>query len=323
MLYTQKEFENLDDNGKGTAVSRYLHKIEKKETKKLLPHECEFICSFLPHIFADEKLIKPVHNIYELDFLAEPLFKKLMLIYLENLDFLKPVYIGHRNLEDDEIKRDKQKFYELLSNWSEKLDGNASDVYLHEVKLEYHRKLEILEIQFRQYYFGRRMYERRIMEQKVAAFYKYFITKSFFRNNRQNWVSFEMLGETILINAYSYVHIISRHYMPIFNGIDPEKSFNSELTIINPFDLPNSLRDLISDYFSHAPAGYNLDSEYMIFCQDRAFYIIWWKHKKLSELNHRMGYEVRTLYKIEAERDKQKINHNNFHQINNSIKYYY
>lgn len=233
------------------------------------------------------------------------------------------MYIGHRNLTDDEIERDKKKFAEFLEKWDEKLEGSFNDVYLHEVKLEFHRKLKILDLQFREGYFGRRLYERNILEQKVAAFYKYFITKSFFRNNNRNWVAIEMLGETISINLYSYVHIISRHYMPKFNGIDPEKSFNSELRCVNPFDLPNSLGILISDYLRYVPEGYTLDTEYMIFSQDRDFYIVWWKWKQLCELNFRIGYEVRTLYRIEAERDKKKINLNNFHLVNDRIKYFY
>ncbi len=204
-----------------------------------------------------------------------------------------------------------------------KLESNKCDVYLHEVKLEYHRKLKILEGQLKQRYIGRRMYDRKILEQQTAAFYKYFITKSFFKNNKQNYISFEMLGETILINSYSYVHIISRHYMPLFNGMDTERSFNGELDNVDPFDLPNSLKDLVTDYLSNIPAGYSLNIEYMIFSQDNDFYIIWWKHKKLAELNLQMGYEIRSLYKIEAERDKQKINHNNFYQVNVRIKYYY
>lgn len=323
MLYSKTDFQNFDNNAHSIAVSRYLTKILSGETKKLFPHECEFICSFLPHIYLDKDITKSAHDVYQLDFLAESLFKRLVLIYLDNLDFLKPVSIGHRDLTDDEIQRDRQKFNELLANWDIKLHEVSGDVYLHEVRIEYHRKLKILDEQFRQLYFGRRIYERRILEQKVAAFYKYFITKAFFRNNKQNWVQIDAMGESFVINPYSYVHIISRHYMPKFNGMELGKSFNNELNCIDPFNLPNTLRDLIVDYFNHALANYVLDKEYMIFSQDAEFYIVWWKRKTLNELKKQIGYEIRTLYKIEDQRDKAKINHNTFYEVNERIKYFY
>lgn len=100
--------------------------------------------------------------------------------------------------------------------------------------------------------------------------------------------------------------------MPKFNGMEIGKSFNNELNCIDPFNLPNTLRDLIVDYFSHAPANYVLDGEYMIFSQDAEFYIVWWKRKPLNELKKQIGYEIRTMYKIEEQRDKDKINHNIF-----------
>ncbi|CAH0288673.1 hypothetical protein SRABI27_04000 [Pedobacter sp. Bi27] len=323
MIYSKNDFQNLDDNAHSIAVSRYLTKILRGETKKLLPHECEFICSFLNHLYLDKDVTKPAHDVYQFDFLGEALFKRLVLVYLDNLDFLKPVSIGHRDLTVEEILRDRLKFNELLANWDIKLRTVSSNIYLHEVRIEYHRKLKILSDQFKQLYFGRRLYERRILEQKVAAFYKYFITKSFFKNNKQNWVQVDEMGKSFVINPYSYVHIISRHYMPKFNSMELGKSFNNELSCIDPFNLPNTLRDLIVDYFNHAPAKFVLDKEYMIFSQDADYYMVWWKQKQLNELNQQIGYEIRTLYKIDQQRDHTKINHSLFYEANNRIKYFY
>jgi len=324
MLYSKQQLETLTNEEKSIASQRYLHKVYRGDVKKLLPHECEFLSSMLPYVYADKELTKPTYDIYELRYCADAVFKRLILTYLQNLDFLKPVFNGVKELDDEEIARDKKKFEELLRIWELKLEPNYSDAFLHEIKIEYNRKIKILKDQFQDGLFGgRRIYEREILKQKLSAFYIYSVTRSFFKSHKSNFVAFQASGSTFLVNIYSYVHIASRHYIPDLNGIDSERSFNSELICVNPFNLPYSMRDMIIDYFDNAPNNYVLNPEYMIFCQDTDFYIVWWKHKKLSELNFQMGYEIRTLYKIEAERDKQKINHNNFYQKSDRIKYFY
>ncbi|WP_316805318.1 hypothetical protein [Pedobacter nototheniae] len=324
MLYSKQQLETLaTKEEKSIASKRYLYKVHNGDVKKLWPHECEFVSSFLPSIFTEKDLKTPAYNIYELSYCAEPLFKRLILTYLDNLDFLMPAFNGIKYLNATEIAKDKTKFDELLQSWILKLKPDFSGPFLHEVKIEYNRKLKILEEQFKQGLYGRRMYDRKIQEQQIACFYIYYITKTFFRSNKSNYVSFQSHNSIFSVNTYSYVHIISRHYIPKLNGIDSEKSFNTELTCIDPFNLPFSLRDFILDYLNNAPANYSLHPEYMIFSEGNEFYIIWWKKKPLEELSLQTGYEIRTLYKIEAERDKQKINHNNFYQKSDRIKYFY
>ncbi|RYY38105.1 MAG: hypothetical protein EOP46_00090 [Sphingobacteriaceae bacterium] len=323
MLYSKQQIVTFNNAEHNIAIGRYITKLLKQETQKLLPHECGFLCSCLPYIFKEEQFDQPAYDIYNLTFLREALLKRLILLYLDNLDFLSPVYNGHKNLSKQEIEIDKSKFKELIEDWERNLINGSNNIYLHEVKIEYHRKLKILYSQFSQGYLGRHFYNRKILEQKTAAFYIYFIVKAFFKNNKKNWVSLQFAGHTFVINVYSYVHILSRHYMPKFHGIDAEKSFNRELVGIDIFDLPNSLSNLITDYFANAPKGYFLNSEFLIFSQGTEYYIIWWKLKNLNELKFSMGYEIRTLYLIKSKSDYQKINKHNSVSVNNGIIYYY
>jgi hypothetical protein len=327
MLYSKQELERLvkhgSDEGKVTAHARYLYKIKQGETKKLLPHEREFVANFLPRVYSDQDLNVPVYNVYELDFCGEALLKQLMVTYLDNLDFLMPVWNGVKYLQPDEIAIDRTNFYNLLQLWQNKLNANYSDTYLHEVRLEYHRKLNIVNRLRAEGLYGRFLYERKIIEQQLNAFYLNYVTKSFFRSHKADFVSFSAFGQLFSCNVYSYVHIVSRHYIPKLNGIDPERSFNNTLPNIDPFNLPYSIRDLILDFFSKAPETYALNSEWMIFSDRQDFYILWWKHKRLKENSQTFGYEIRSLYKIEAERDWQKVNRDYVHVVNERIKYYY
>ncbi|TJZ53310.1 hypothetical protein FAZ15_18345 [Sphingobacterium olei] len=168
MIYSKQELEGFVGEGKEreVAVSRYLSKIIKNEVKKIFPHELEFITRILPHISKEKYVYKPLYNIYELDYCSESLFKLLILRYLFNLDFLQPVFTGTTYLKREEIDRDKEKFHVLFADWERKLnDKPSNDVFLHEVKKEYFRKIKHLDDEFKQnIYTGRFCYDRKIVK---------------------------------------------------------------------------------------------------------------------------------------------------------------
>lgn len=323
MLYSKQELSSLSDVKREEATSRYLHKCVKKETRKFLPHECEHLTSLLPSITTDPDVFVPAFNIYELDYLSEALFKKLILTYLDNLDFLSPVYNGVKNLNTKEIERDKTAFQKLVKAWEDRLKTGQKDPYLHEVRLEYCRKLKILEKQYKDHLYGYLLYKRKVLEQKTSSFYVYFTVKSFFKNFKSDYVLFNAFGKTFSVNIYSYVHILSRHYMPKMNGIDHERSFNREISFINPFYLPEGIQVLISKYQSHARNGFQLNCEYMIFKEGSHHYILWWKVKKLAELKFKLGYEVRSFYRVYLQRDIDKIKDKEAVVIDSELIFYY
>lgn len=156
-------------------------------------------------------------------------------------------------------------------------------------------------------WFGYFLYMRKILEQEILAFYVYFTVKIFFRNLNTTFVELIVGKKCFIMNYYGYVHIVSRHYIPKFNGIDPERSFNASLPFIDPFYLPAGLLQLLADYFDRAPQDYQFNSQYLIFSYKNEHYIIWWKEKRLAELNNNWGYEIRTLYRVESHLDFSKI----------------
>ena len=325
MIYSKQELEQISLEDQPIAVSRYLNKLLKNEIKKLLPHEVEFITSVLPHVYSNSDRTVLKYDIYELDFCNESLFKKLILRYLLNLDFLSPVYNGYKNLSKEEILRDKIKFDYLLSIWEDRLHSKGSnDIFLHEIKIEYNRKNKHLKLlrNNNQFVGGRFFYERKSLNEKLVAFYIYYTVKLFFKSHRSNSVIFEKNGFRFSINVYSYIHIISRHYMQSVNIVDLDKSFNNELSIIDVFNLPYSIRDLICEYIRYAPDNYQL-KEFIIFKYNNDYYIIWLKLKKMIEFNNDFAYEVRTMYKIFKEVDLEKVNNDTFYKVDENISYFY
>ncbi len=325
MLYTKEQLRNSNPRDEGVIIQRYLHKVIKLETSKLLPHECEYLALRFRSIFREnergeaELAVDP----YGQAFLAEAVFKFLILVYHENLDFLQPVIKGERQLDAAEIALDKRKFEELLSNWRVRLVGGREDRILHEVRLEYMRKIVLINKQYQIGAFGLFRYKRLWLEQELNAFYIYFTVKSFFKSIKAQYVEVNAVGRRFVLNAYSYVHIISRHYIPKFNGVDPERSFNQSLPFIDPFELPTDIGRLITDYFGRAPQAYVFQEEYMIFEYDRAHYILWWKQKSVEEIGKADGYEIRSLYRIAGTKDIPKLAGKTIIDAGVHLRYYY
>lgn len=324
MLYSKTEIEHFTNEDRQAAISRYLYKIEKNETRKFYPHECEYLCIALLAIYKNDNFVEPAYNIYELPFLAEALFKRLILLYLDNYDFLEPVNTGTKKLRKEEIARDKKYFYESLIKWRQRLyTSRSGDQFIHEIKEDLKRKIHLLNEQFKAGYFGRRLFERNVLEQDIAAFYKYFIVKAYFKNLKDSALVFVAGNNTFSINIYSYVHVLSRHYMPQINSIHHDKSFNDDLPFIDVFNLPTSLRDLITTYFTNLPHNNSQTKEHIIFAYKNSFYIIRIKFKKLPEIANELGFEIRTLYKIQKDRDLKLIDLNKFYDVNKNLRFYY
>jgi hypothetical protein len=81
-----------------------------------------------------------------------------------------------------------------------------------------------------------------------------------------------------------------------------ENTMNSNIPCIDIDYFQESIQDLIVKYFTYNPV---LDSQkkYLLYqiCGEK--YIIWIKYKKLNEISHKEGFEVRSFYKCEKEID--------------------
>jgi len=325
MLYTREALYNHTPQEGIIAIQRYFHKIYSKETDKLCPHECDYLAIRLRSIYkekqggGEERVLEP----YDLPFLSEAILKYLFLLYFKNLDFLQPVFAGRIELSKEEIYSDKQKFDELLPQWREKLHAKKTDRLIHEVKLEYLRKLAILKKQYAIGAYGWFLFRRKCMEQELNAFYIYFTVKAFFKNIKREYIDFWIGDKRFVADYYTYVHIISRHYIALFNGIDTEKTFNDSLPFIDPFNLPSSLVKVISDYFEIAPVVYTFNPEYMIFSYKGEHYIIWWKEKCIENSSNAVGYEIRTLYTIQSFNDRQRINNESTANYSDDLIFFY
>lgn len=306
MLYTHDQLKQLeDDKQHRTAVGRYLHKFHnhRKEIKSLKFHEKDFFFSHLSNLRNGQGEL--AFDLYSIQEANNYLFFKLLLTYFHHLDFLPPIQGPYGLITSEQILKDKQKIFELLGKWEEKLFSNRG-AYIPEIFKEFNRKVKLLEGQKKNNLMGSFLFQSRVNQLKLTSFHIYYTVVYFFDEKGKSYITFQVLGETWVINVYSYVHILSRHYMPGVNSFDVGRSFNENLPIVDVKKLPYSIRNIILQYLS-VKARISKNDEYLIFTYNSVAYILWFNYRRMDELNKSYGFHIRSMYKIEAQRDFDKM----------------
>lgn len=321
MLYPAEELQNLQFHELNLPLSRYLFKFYNKrnEIRKLKAHEKDFLFRNM-YILRKEDGIR-AYNLYEIEEASNFIFNKLILIYNENLNFEAPIIGPFGELTTDEITRDKEFIDQHYQLWINELSSRKG-IYFSLLFDETNKKMKFLDKSLVQ---GEITTEQHALKKKYLFLLMYFIyykVKYFFDEKVSNSIIFNINGFLFVINIYTYIHVLSRHYIPSINFIDITKSINDELPIINTEKLPISLKDIISQYYDNKGIPTE-DDEYLIFTYNRTPYIIWIKYKSINELNHQRGFEVRTFYRCEEERDLIKMEPLSEYRIDDRLSYYF
>lgn len=244
------------------ALSRYLHKFNnhRKEVKKLKLHEKHFMFSNMQALISTKDGLAPTsdktfkneyelwkylesnglatkpYSLYEIEEAKDYLFYIQILTYGQNLNFLSPIYGAYGLLSKEDIEKDKVFFEKKILEWESLLFSNKGS-YVPYILVEYNRKKSIIEEQRRKYIIGHFKFEHKIKELLIVSFYIFYRIKHFFENQKEFYYVFKIQNLKFVFNIYSYVHILSRHYMPSVNEFDLQKSFNDDIPFFDIYNI--------------------------------------------------------------------------------------
>lgn len=298
-MYTSDELQAPQFDHK-TAMQRFLHKFlyHRKEFKKFKSYEKHYAFDRMKVTYDENK--EPAFNLYDIEEAREYVFYSIILCYGEAVDsFSPPLYDAKGKISAEKIRRDKRFFNNYLSIWKEQIKRHKG-AYLNIIVPMLNEKLkELRAICSDHEYKGREKYCYAVF------FYIYYKAQLYFDGIKNKCVTFDIQGFTFVINIYSFCHIFNRHYIPSLNrGL--LSTMNIQHDGIDIQDLPNSLKRLIMTYCSQFNE-LSINTEYMLFNFDGFPYILWIKYKSIPELNNMNGFEVRTYYRCEEQRDLEKF----------------
>lgn len=291
MIYSSEQIKLFDSNKHAIAVGRYLHKYfnDQYNFRRLKPHEKDYLFGWMETITNDDG--NRVYDLYKIPEAKEYLFNKIILRYGEDVDSFSCSICGPSGkLTANQVRKDKRFFNEYLQIWKKQLE-NPMGMYLPVIKRELNDKLKELSkiCLTEQEYKGREKYCYAVF------FYVYYKAKLYFEEKKEKYLEFEEHGYKFIANIYSYCHIFTRHYVPSLNR-GMSNTINADIPCIDINNFLESIKKLVDIYFEK---NHNLDTsmEYLLYKINGDKYIMWIKYKKLNELCHQEGFEIRSFYR--------------------------
>ena len=301
MLYSNKEIKSIGFDHQ-TAMQRYLYKYtcQKKDFHRLKAHEKDYVFSWMETIYTPKG--DKAFNLYEETEASEYLFYKIFLTYKEGIDSFDGQFDGpNGKISREQVLKDKEFYNKYYHKWKSAIETHKGP-YLSIIAPMLYIKLKEIKKIFKT------EHELLLMEKYCYSifFYIYYQTKLYFDENNKKFIAFNIREYSFVGNVYTYCHILSRHYFPIINE-KLDVSMNDNNTIINPKNLLEDLKAIINKYYTICNS-INEKTETLLFKIDQKKYILWIKYKQLDELSKAMGFEIRSFYKCERERDLSLFN---------------
>lgn len=121
-------------------------------------------------------------------------------------------------------------------------------------------------------------YFRQLYEEKsiiLHSWFAYLLSKEFFENLGSNKIILTFSGNTILIDGFCYIHILSRHFAGHIKGFQT-KSYHLDIKNIKYKEIPSFLEMVVNTFFNSAAAGYfNGQSISLIF--ENVYYVLYFR----------------------------------------------
>lgn len=323
MLYDYSQLQKLSMEDSQIPLQRYLYKYhyKRKEIKKLKTHEKDFLFNNM-YILRNDKGVK-CFDLSTIDEAAEYYYNKLILTYSDNLNFDKPTKNPFGNIIDAQTMiKDKAWFDSYYDGWKKQLEAKKGK-YFNVISTELNRRLKDLELAYNEGEITEEDYNYHIKYLHTIAFFIYYKVKLFFDGRTDKFIQLTVSGESIIVNIYSFVHILFRHYIPSLDIGIPDRSINDPIPFLDIENLPLSIKDLLVRYFNCNKAPLVSSQEYLLFSFKREKYIIWLKYRELEELNNDLGFEFRTLYRCKEQRDLDKFHELTEHKIDADVSFFF
>lgn len=298
-LYPYRFLNHIEFKDMVVPAQRYLYKFEnhRKEIAHLKLHEKDFL--FRTMRLMEDQSGRRIYNLYKIPEAREFVFNWVILLHANQVMVFDGRVPGpYGDLTPAEKRRNKRFFYEYLNVWkNEVLHGKGP--YLSVIKVEIGIKVK----EWRR----RQVTNQKELEKKIEFIYAtffhiYYNVKQFFDERINPYILRVVGGYDVVFNVYSFVHILSRHYYPNMNK-DIGASLNDDFKMDLDY-LPDEMFPLIEQSNNLSPL--TRETEYLLFLIGTDYYILWLKYKILNETK-RFGFEIRSFYKCEEQRDLDKV----------------
>lgn len=303
-LYPYKHLNHIDAQDIEVPLQRYTHKFgaHRKEVARLKAHEKDFLFQSLKMLKDDNN--QPVFDLFEIPEAKEYLFNWIILVHVNQvMVFDGPVTDAYGLLTPAAKRKNKRFFYEYLNVWKNQI-AKGEGAYFSVIKPMITQKFKDWET-----WAGNEPSRKRLLRDKFVYIYAcffhiYYRVKLYFDEKPKPHIIKKIGGFDVVFDVYSFIHILSRHFYPNMNQ-DIGVSLNDEMDCLDIEYLPDEILKFVEESNTNRPLSNS--TEYLLYSYGGKHYILWLKYKRLDE-TRQDGFEVRSFYKCEEQRDLDKVN---------------
>ncbi|MCH4824611.1 hypothetical protein ML462_15665 [Gramella lutea] len=311
MTYTREKLQSL--NSQKERPENYEEVVQELANKvfdeeKISLAEEHFVCGIIENL-RNKDGVKDL-DIFELDSCENYLFRDRYLIYFNDLNGYKPVFNFNGEIPLNEKNRDVAFLQKQYEDWktliAKKLNGTELINY---VSQETNSQLKEIEKYCSKLLIGSNRKEYLKKSIILHGKYIFLLVKEFYQELGKNEEVIELNGKQILIDSFTYVHTMFRHFAQQIKHHQENKSYHFDENI-GFKTIPNFLSDAIKCFKqSEESDSYKSDRLYIIFNEKK--YAIWFRpFKKHLKGNRKVEYlRVQTFYPITNSADLEKLSH--------------
>ncbi len=292
MTYSREYLHSIKRDADHKEVQKVmnvlLQKIHSNEPMSMA--ERHWICSRMPIIYPEgdnENYLDP----FDFPECEEALFRERYLRYFSDVEGWRTTLDFDGIIPEDKKERDLQLLDKEANEWRRTVEiTNHSDAILQFASKETRDQLKEIK-KYCEGLFGSNRRKHLEKEFILHSKHMYYLVSEYYEENPPE-IEVEVCGHKVYINAFMYIHVLSRHYARITKEHLHNKSYHDER--VNHNDLPKQIQDILENYSSISPKSFDKQKIYFNINSDP--FVIWLKLDKGSQ-PHR--YRVNSFYPLD------------------------
>mgnify|MGYP001791911916 FL=1 len=323
MAYSREYLESLRKSEKPTEEFRLVvQKLADKvfANQVLTSAEEQFVCGTIERL-KNAKNQRDI-NIHEHKSCNNYVFRNRYLLYFNDLNGDKPVYDFDGEIIEKRKKADIDFLQKEYENWFNDIEGKMSGNELinyvaqetiYQIK-ELNKYCDILVIGA-----NRKEYLRKSLV--LHGKYIYLIVKEYFQEIGKNEIVIQLDERKILIDGFTYVHTMFRHFAEGIKEHQFTKSYHFDKNI-GFKAIPNFLSDAIN-CFKSLPQSKSFNNRDLHFIFNDKIYLLWVRpFSKYNKGIIKVDYlRVQTFYPVDNQKDLLRIKDFSGFRTNCRFKY--
>lgn len=296
---------DLDKAEYDSVAQDLLNKVFAKE--KISLSEESFICSIIKMLRTEKNEL--AYNIDEIDACKNHTFKSRYMMYVNDLNGYNPIFDAYGEIPKGIKESDSHFLNESYIEWEKYIANETNgDELINHIAKETNEQLKELKKYCDKMMIGSNY--RKYLKKSLTLHgkYIYLLVKEFYQEIGIDKQVIEINNKEILIDSYTYVHTLFRHYSRSVKLHQLEKSYHFD-EHIGFKTIPNFLFDILNCYKSLEISNVFDAKNINIIFNDKPYAIYFKPVNKSLKGNVQKEYlRVQTFYPIEDKKELEKIN---------------